>query len=482
MAASWAQARWLPKHFTESSEVGGVFTIVAYATMVFVFLLEVRSFFVSEPTSSLLLDARDSDLIQINFDIDMHDIECRNVKAVVYSQMTDDPLPIRSQDFWLRSVDNKGRTFGMAMRPSEDDEELDADRDHDALMKKLEQSDGKQELDSDWLSSHDGFKHQSFEHVIQGHDFTMVNFFASWCSHCQKFSPKWAELAKQVHGEGEGKEPMTFNDRDGIARKVRMIKMNCVDFQKLCMEKGIDAYPMIRLYKADASFSMFEGRRNPEEILRWVERTIKMKSYGWADNHEAFERGCNAKGRIQVHRVPGHLEFMAGGGDQTLNPRMTNVSHSIKHLSFSDPEDGKNHRRGWSILPQTIQGKMSPLDGRSFVTQSFHQAWIHDFKVVSTVSRGRAKQYQFTHQHRLSTLSEDKIPQAQFHFDIEPFSIHVDLEGKRWYEFVTSLMAMTGGIYAMMRLMSNAWLAVFISMAKKNARSAMSGLGGGFYD
>ena len=55
---------------------------------------------------------------------------------------------------------------------------------------------------------------------------------------------------------------------------------------------------------------------------------------------ETFERGCNARGRLQaqldaqlallllclsrfreVPRVPGHLELMAGGGDQTLNPR-----------------------------------------------------------------------------------------------------------------------------------------------------------------
>ena len=65
------------------------------------------------------------------------------------------------------------------------------------------------------------------------------------------------------------------------------------------------------------------------------------------------------------------MGLMAGGGDQTLNPRwetlglglmwalwaahrtlsvseshrMTNVSHTIKHLSFSDANDGKFHRK-----------------------------------------------------------------------------------------------------------------------------------------
>ncbi|CAJ1393139.1 unnamed protein product [Effrenium voratum] len=113
------------------------------------------------------------------------------------------------------------------------------------------------------------------------------------------------------------------------------------------------------------------------EILRWLERMIKMKSYGWGSHHEAFERGCNARGRLQVPRVPGHLELMAGGGDQTLNPRMTNVSHTVKHLSFSDANDGKFHRKArrhashhlqqsrW--CPEQVTRNLAPLDGQRFL-------------------------------------------------------------------------------------------------------------------
>merc|ERR1719188_2406552 len=126
--------------------------------------------------------------------------------------------------------------------------------------------DGKSELDSDWSDSHDGFKHASFDHVIQSHDFTFINFFAGWCSHCQKFSPTWAALATKVNGEG-GTPPMEFPDRDGQQRKVRMIKMNCVDFKGVCHEKGIDAYPMLRLYKGNGTFSLYEGKRDETDLL-----------------------------------------------------------------------------------------------------------------------------------------------------------------------------------------------------------------------
>jgi len=247
---------------------------------------------------------------------------------------------------------------------------------------------------------------------------------------------------------------MLFKDRDGAERTVRLIKMNCVDFKHICYEKGIDAYPMLRLYKADGTFSLFEGKRDKDELTRWLERTVKMKSYGWASNHEVFERGCNVKGHVSVPRVPGALELMAGGNEQALNPSMTNVSHLVKHFAFSDPDHGKDHRRMFSMLPKELRKHTTPLDGRNYVTQQFHQVWTHDFKVVGSVNSKNQMVYQFTHQHRLSIVEKTVVPQARFHFDIEPFAILISKDEKKWYDFVTSMMAMLGGVFAMMRLMS----------------------------
>jgi thiol-disulfide isomerase/thioredoxin len=420
----------------------------------------------------LLLDRYDSESLQINFDVDLYDIECRNVKVTVFAQGGEERIGAISQDFWLRPVDQRGHVYGMAITPKEHtDEELrgEGTDDHQREMDKVIKEDGKAELDADWSDSHDGFKHKSFEHVIQAHDFTFINFFAGWCSHCQKFSPTWATMAKKVNGD-DGK-PMEFPDRDGKMRNVRMIKMNCVDFKQICQEKGIDAYPSIRLYKADGSFSVYEGKRDEADLLRWIERTVKMKSYGWASHHEAFERGCNAKGRMQIPRVPGRLELTAGGGDQNLNSRMTNVSHLVKHLSFSDPDDGRYHRKGWNTLPPDVWKHLSPLDGKRFVTTDFHQAWVHDMKVVSTVGSNGKTAYQVSHQKRLSQLKEDEIPQAQFHYDIEPFSIWVKRDEKKWYDFFTSLLAMLGGSFVVMRLGSSFTLATVSSLRHLGAPS-----------
>lgn len=446
--------------------------MLAYALMFVVFLMELRNYLVSSYSSFLKLDPRDDDLIQINFNIDLYDIECRNVRVAVFDQFGEESLNLVAADFYLRAVDSKGRTFGMATKPQgiEEDSELG----HARRMAELAKEDGKTELDADWASSHDGFKHQSFEHVIQAHDFTLINFFAEWCSHCRDFSPRWNALAKQINGQ-EGERFKEFPDRDGVPRRVLLIKMNCVDFQKLCNEKGIDAYPTMRLYKADGSFSVFEGKRDDTEIMRWIEKSVRMKSYGWAKNHEAFERGCNANGRLQVPRVPGHLEMMAGGGDQNLNPSMTNVSHLIKHLSFSDPDDGKYHRKGWSGLPTGVMDHVTPLDGKTFATERYHEAWVHDMKVVSTISQRGQTVYQFAHVPRLSRLEADQIPQAQFFYDIEPFSIQFQKESKKWYDFATSTLAILGGIYVTMRLMSKASQVAASSVASKFSPSKQPG-------
>lgn len=428
-----------------------------------------------------MLDRHDSDMLQINFDVDLYDIECRNLKVVVFAQSSKENINTISQDFWLRSVDSKGRTFGMAIKPDEmTSYEEDGDNSHKKLMEKIKKEDGSAEIDSDWSSSHDGFKHKSFDHVIQGHDFVFINFFAGWCSHCQQFAPAWAQIAKKVNGD-DNTPGQTFPDSEGQQRGVRMIKMNCVDYQQICNEKGVDAYPMLRLYKADGSFSLFEGKRDEAEIVRWIERTVKFQSYGWASNHEAFERGCNAKGRIQVPRVPGHLELMAGGGDQNLNSRMTNVSHLVKHLSFSDPDDGRYHRKSWAGLPSEVLTNLSPLDGQPYVSQNYHEAWIHDLKVVSTVGTRGSTAYQISHQKRLATVAQDDVPQAQFHYDIEPFSIWVKQDEKRWYDLITSLLAILGGSFVVMRLMANFSLSVLLSLRHLLPRpgAARGGAGGG---
>ncbi|CAK0848174.1 unnamed protein product [Prorocentrum cordatum] len=410
MLASTA-VRWLPQDFVEASQTGGVFTLLAYFLMLTVVILEVRSYveplYTSAYQTLLLLDDDHSSMLQINLDVQLYDIECRHLKVAVFSRGTEERMA-QSQDLTLRPVDVNGRITGASTRSTQaasDDDEDVGEAEHKKQMEAVRKEDGKAELDADWSSSHDGFKHQSFDHVIQGHDFTFVNFFAGWCGHCQKFAPTWNNLAKTI-------QDMEFLDSGKVMRTVRLIKMNCVDFREQCHKLGIDAYPTLRLYKADGSFSVFDGNRKENEMQRWIERTVKTKTYAWGKHHEEFEKGCNVQGKLDVPRMPGHLELTAGGGDQNLNSRMTNVSHLVKHLSFSHPADGRVFRKLWSSFPSDVVKHFNPIDARKFVTTEFHQAWIHDVQVVRTVSTNEKVSFQLSHQKRLTQVKEEDIPQA----------------------------------------------------------------------
>jgi len=445
----------------EVSKTGGVFTILAYMGMLAVLTMELVAFLRPAYTTTMMLDRMDGDQLQINFDVDMHDIDCRNLHVAVFAQGNEERLS--SQDFWLRPINQEGK-LGSAMRPNtlpEDEEDV-----HQKQMLTLKKEDGAEELDSDWDSSHDGFNHGNFEHVVQAHDYTFINFFAGWCSHCKNFAPMWAKIAEQVNAKKDGTGGMLFKDKYGVERSVRMLKMNCVDFKFLCMQKGIDAFPTLRLYKSDGTLSVYQGRRTETSIMDFITQRIAADA-GWADHHKHFDRGCNAKGRLLVPRVPGRLELMAGtAGDQNLDPKFANISHLVKHLSFSDPADGRYHRKWWSGLPKEVAPFISPLDDTQFVLPALHQTYEHDLKVVSTVSARGQTVYQFSHQKRVARIDRDSIPQARFHYDIEPFSIWIRYEGREWYDFLTSLLALTGGTFVVMRLMSRASLATVMSLQR----------------
>lgn len=137
MLASSA-AKWLPKDFVETTQTGGAFTIVAYVVMTLVFFCEFGSFLSSSYSTTMSLDKKAGTKMQINFDVDLYDIECRNLKVIVFAQQSKERVTSDSQDFWLRSIDNKGRTFGMAIKPADSsDEEIKNELDHEQVMKKL---------------------------------------------------------------------------------------------------------------------------------------------------------------------------------------------------------------------------------------------------------------------------------------------------------------------------------------------------------
>jgi len=103
---------------------------------------------------------------------------------------------------------------------------------------------------------------------------------------------------------------------------------------------------------------------------------------------------------------------------------------------------------------------MTPLDGKTFVVDRFHEAPQHYLKVVSTHAPNKKEVfYQMTHTDRVRKLSRsggDSAPQARFTYDFSPMSVVLRASSKKWYEFLTSLFAILGGTYTIIELTSGA--------------------------
>lgn len=181
--------------------------------------------------------------------------------------------------------------------------------------------------------------------------------------------------------------------------------------------------------------------------------------------------GCQVSGHLMVNRVPGNFHIEARSKSHNLNAAMTNLSHIVNHLSFGPPIDLEKDRKARRILKQVPEEhrQFAPMDDTVFVTPQFHQAFHHYIKVVSThLNMGSSDDstnalltYQFLEQSQIVYYSEVNVPEARFSYDLSPMSVVVEKEGRKWYDYLTSLCAIIGGTFTTLGLIDATLYKVF---------------------
>jgi hypothetical protein len=169
-----------------------------------------------------------------------------------------------------------------------------------------------------------------------------------------------------------------------------------------------------------------------------------------------------------VNRVPGNFHIEAKSKNHNLNAAMTNLSHVVNHVSFGEPVDSAN-RKTKRILKQVDDKhkQFSPMDDTFFVTEKYHAAYHHYIKVVSThLNMGNSQAnklitYQFLEQSQVVAYDEANVPEARFSYDLSPMSVVVSKEGRKWYDYLTSLCAIIGGTFTTLGLIDAMLYSVF---------------------
>lgn len=173
-------------------------------------------------------------------------------------------------------------------------------------------------------------------------------------------------------------------------------------------------------------------------------------------------------GHLMVNRVPGNFHIEAKSKNHNLNSAMTNLTHIVNHLSFGEPLDQQSLRtkRILKQVPEEHQ-QFNPMDGSLYLTREYHQAYHHYIKVVSThlnVGSSDANQmvtYQFLEQSQIVHYDVNNVPEARFSYDLSPMSVVVEKEGRKWYDYLTSLCAIIGGTFTTLGLIDAVLYKVF---------------------
>ncbi|KAG5884135.1 hypothetical protein JTB14_021804 [Gonioctena quinquepunctata] len=89
-----------------------------------------------------------------------------------------------------------------------------------------------------------------------------VMFYAPWCGHCQKFGPKWEQLAEMLN------EDETNN--------IKIAKVDCTTESEVCSEQDITGYPTLKFYKVgDKEGIKFRGTRDLPTITNFINEQLR---------------------------------------------------------------------------------------------------------------------------------------------------------------------------------------------------------------
>ena len=100
--------------------------------------------------------------------------------------------------------------------------------------------------------------HLTFDDYVEQTSDTLwvVEFYAPWCPHCQRFAPTFTEVATALHE----KEP-----------RLRVGVVNCVTTRDLCTLFGVKGYPTIKTVHQGHPVAMFSGaHRGKDDVLEWL--------------------------------------------------------------------------------------------------------------------------------------------------------------------------------------------------------------------
>jgi len=454
--------RKIPTELTNPTMHGAYLTIMAYTIMALLFFMEFHAYLSTSASRTVELDSHYAQHIWIDFDVVMHELPCKYTRVVVRDVVGQQELDILDQRITKERTDIRSGNFkGIHTERDDKGAAKDERMPNNGDGRHAHTADGgwvHPELEADWITTSDEFKHTDFDQVVKYHDFTFINFYAEWCIHCRRFAPTWIETEKQT-------DAMALRDKRGKEVVSKLLRINCVAFQDVCARVGIRAYPTVRMYKRDGTFSVYHGERKKEPLLAFFTSFIESAEIPESTasevvrHHSSIEEGCRVHGELKVRRVPGYFLLEADSTLDSLEPSMTNVSHRVNHLWFIDDRQALKDYVTTTARHVTsdVLANVQPMKQTEFASYKAHMAPQHYLNVIPTVFDDKVVVYQATVQSHIADVKVTDVPQARFSYQFSPMTIKISTQGRPFYDFLTSVFAIVGGTYTFVSLVDRFW-------------------------
>lgn len=292
-----------------------------------------------------------------------------------------------------------------------------------------------------------------------------------------------------------------------MAKKVELPvmigKIDCVTNREVCAEHNIQAYPTLRLFVDGEPWDGgdYKGHRTLLELaewLYWVEEKVQKdenlrnlhavhkaarerlqgdnasdEEKKWNDamiqhkkrlHHEWKQEdhpGCQLAGHLLLDRAPGNFHILARSKHHDLAPHMTNTSHMVHELYVGDPTAKHWIEEGRSVVPKDIRSKLSPMDGNLYPVLGYHESYHHYLKLITTKVEGmklgtrELRTYQMLASSQLALYDSEVTPEAKFAYDLSPIAVTYSFRVLRWYDYMTSIFAIVGGVFTVVGMLES---------------------------
>ena len=98
---------------------------------------------------------------------------------------------------------------------------------------------------------------EDIENKIPDGGVALVKFYAPWCGYCKRIAPTW----KDVHSK--------FDNTSVHGKIVRILSVNCEEYEKTAKEYGIQGFPTIKVITADKVVD-YKGGRSFKDFEKFV--------------------------------------------------------------------------------------------------------------------------------------------------------------------------------------------------------------------